>query len=127
MTFADFEARSQNSGGAERANYGLFLQDLCDLIGVPRPDPMTDNPAHDAYVLERPVERLVMATIPNVLRVALIFTNAVALSSKPNREPNCRTATAPISRKPLTARSWVCHPKNGAKVTPCAERPGGSR
>ncbi|GAB3568751.1 class I SAM-dependent DNA methyltransferase [Spirosoma luteolum] len=56
MIYPDFETRWQKSGGAERANYGLFLQDLCDLIGVDRPDPTTDNPSHDAYVLERAVE-----------------------------------------------------------------------
>ena len=56
MTYPEFEARWKPAGGAERANYGLFLQDLCDLIGVPRPDPTTDNPAQDAYVLERAVE-----------------------------------------------------------------------
>jgi hypothetical protein len=50
-----FESRWRKSGGAERANYGLFLQDFCDLLGVPRPDPTTDNPAQDAYVLERAV------------------------------------------------------------------------
>ncbi|RRB01990.1 class I SAM-dependent DNA methyltransferase [Larkinella rosea] len=56
MTYTEFEARWKPAGGAERANYGLFLQDLCDLIGVTRPDPTTDNPAQDAYVLERAVE-----------------------------------------------------------------------
>ena len=56
MTYPEFETRWKLSGGAERANYGLFLQDLCDLIGVPRPNPTTDNPAQDAYVLERAVE-----------------------------------------------------------------------
>ena len=56
MTYPEFEARWKPAGGAERANYSLFLQDLCDLIGVPRPDPTTDNPAQDAYVLERAVE-----------------------------------------------------------------------
>nr|WP_216859214.1 DNA methyltransferase [Hymenobacter citatus] len=55
VTYPEFEARWKNSGGAERANYGLFLQDLCDLLGVPRPDATTDNPAQDAYVLERAV------------------------------------------------------------------------
>ena len=45
----------RHAGGAERANYGLFLTDLCDLIGVPRPDATTDSPAQDAYVLERAV------------------------------------------------------------------------
>ena len=56
MTYSDFEDRWKPAGGAERANYSLFLQDLCDLIGVARPDPTTDNPAQDAYALERAVE-----------------------------------------------------------------------
>ena len=56
MTYSEFETRWKTSGGAELSNYGLFIQDLCDLLGVPRPDPKTDNPAHDAYVLERAVQ-----------------------------------------------------------------------
>ena len=34
-----FIARWSQSSGAERANYALFLTDLCDTLGVPRPDP----------------------------------------------------------------------------------------
>ncbi|WP_139923201.1 DNA methyltransferase [Hymenobacter sp. DG01] len=56
MTYPEFEARWKPAGGAERANYGLFLQDLCDLLGVPRPDPTTDDPTQDQYVLERAVQ-----------------------------------------------------------------------
>ncbi|WP_303312713.1 DNA methyltransferase [Hymenobacter sp. BT730] len=55
MHYTDFETRWLKSGGAERANYGLFLTDLCDLLGVARPDATTDDPAQDAYVLERAV------------------------------------------------------------------------
>jgi hypothetical protein len=55
VTYPDFSARWLKSGGAEHANYGLFLQDLCDLLAVPRPEPKTDNPAQDAYVFERGV------------------------------------------------------------------------
>ncbi|WP_157547570.1 class I SAM-dependent DNA methyltransferase [Hymenobacter sp. DG25A] len=56
MNYPDFEARWRPAGGAERANYGLFLQDLCDLLQVPRPEPTTDLPTQDQYVLERAVE-----------------------------------------------------------------------
>ena len=56
LTYPEFEARWKPAGGAERANYGLFLQDLCDLLGVPKPDPTTDDPTQDAYVLERAVQ-----------------------------------------------------------------------
>jgi hypothetical protein len=55
VQYLDFENRWLKSGGAERANYAPFLQELCDLLGVPRPDGTTDNPAQDAYVFERAV------------------------------------------------------------------------
>lgn len=35
---ADFISRWSSSGAAERANYQLFLSELCDLIGVARPE-----------------------------------------------------------------------------------------
>lgn len=53
VTYSDFEARWKLAGGAERANYGLFLQDLCDLIGVPRPDPTIDEYLRLAYQGQR--------------------------------------------------------------------------
>lgn len=30
---------SGREGGAERANYAMFLGELCDVLGVARPDP----------------------------------------------------------------------------------------
>jgi len=50
-----FIERWQNSGAAERANYQLFLSELCDLIGAPRPDPATPDTTQNAYVFERAV------------------------------------------------------------------------
>ena len=52
---ASFIARWQNSGAAERANYQLFLSELCDRIGVARPDPTKPDDAENAYVFERSV------------------------------------------------------------------------
>ena len=34
-----FLQRWSTSGAAERANYRLFLSELCDVLGVPRPQP----------------------------------------------------------------------------------------
>src|ERR1700730_10037900 len=42
-------------GGAERANYALFLVELCDLIGVQRPDPAGPETERNEYVFERSV------------------------------------------------------------------------
>jgi hypothetical protein len=49
-----FIARWSPSSGAERANYQLFLAELCDLLGVPRPDPSVADDAANTYVLVLP-------------------------------------------------------------------------
>ena len=48
-----FIARWQASGAAERANYQLFLSELCDVLDTPRPDPTTPDEAVNAYVFEK--------------------------------------------------------------------------
>lgn len=50
-----FIARWSKSGGAERANYQIFLTELCDLIGVPKPDPAQESNQFNDYVFERSV------------------------------------------------------------------------
>ena len=52
---AAFIDRWSKSGAAERANYQLFLSELCDLLGVARPDPTTPEDGENAYVFERNV------------------------------------------------------------------------
>lgn len=55
QTAGVFIDRWERSGAAERANYQLFLSELCDLVGVPRPDPATPDTHENAYVFERSV------------------------------------------------------------------------
>ncbi|MBA4388672.1 MAG: SAM-dependent methyltransferase [Verrucomicrobia bacterium] len=50
-----FIDRWNKSGAAERANYQLFLSELCDLLEVPRPDPATPDTTLNTYVFERSV------------------------------------------------------------------------
>ncbi len=50
-----FIARWSAAGSAERANYALFLTELCALLDVPPPEPAGDDTAHNAYVFERAV------------------------------------------------------------------------
>jgi hypothetical protein len=53
-----FVARwQQREGGQERANYALFLTELCDLIGVPHPDPAGADHERNDYAFERLVTR----------------------------------------------------------------------
>ncbi|HEY8384118.1 MAG TPA: type IIL restriction-modification enzyme MmeI [Microvirga sp.] len=44
-------------GGAERANFHSFLRELCDVIGVGKPEPAAAEPSHNDYVFERAVRR----------------------------------------------------------------------
>ena len=50
-----FFQRWEGSGAAERANYSMFLNELCDLLEVPRPDPAGPDDEKNAYVFERAV------------------------------------------------------------------------
>jgi hypothetical protein len=51
----DFVSRWEASGAAERANYQLFLSELCDFLAVPRPNPTVPDDARNQYVFERKV------------------------------------------------------------------------
>ena len=50
-----FIDRWQRSGGAERANYQMFLSELTVLLGVPLPAPAQESNRHNDYVFERSV------------------------------------------------------------------------
>ena len=52
-----FIARWESSGAAERANYQMFLSELCGIIGVPRPDPTAPDPTKNLYVFDRAITR----------------------------------------------------------------------
>ncbi|WP_199270492.1 hypothetical protein [Stappia indica] len=42
-------------GGQERANYALFLTELCDVLGEPHPDGASATHSGNDYVFERVV------------------------------------------------------------------------
>jgi hypothetical protein len=50
-----FIARWQAAGGSERANYQLFITELCELLALPKPDPAQADARDNAYVFERRV------------------------------------------------------------------------
>ncbi|CAM3813229.1 Class I SAM-dependent DNA methyltransferase [Deinococcus saxicola] len=53
----EFIARWSPSGGSERANYALFLSELCDVLGVKRPEVST-TAGSGGYVFEREVREV---------------------------------------------------------------------
>ncbi len=55
LSITDFIARWQQSSASERANCQSFLNELCDVLDVPKPQPAQNHPELDAYVYERSV------------------------------------------------------------------------
>src|SRR5437868_11167545 len=55
QSIEEFIARWKESAAAERANYQLFLSELCDVLEVERPKPAQADDAQNAYVFERAV------------------------------------------------------------------------
>jgi hypothetical protein len=53
-----FISRWKNSGAAERANYQMFLSELCALLDVTRPDPTSPDPEKNLYVFDRAITRV---------------------------------------------------------------------
>ena len=52
-----FIARWSPSGGGERSNYQIFLAELCEVLGVPKPEPAVADVAHNAYIFDRSIPR----------------------------------------------------------------------
>jgi hypothetical protein len=54
----EFIDRWSRSEASERANYTLFLSELCDLLELSHPDPSTADDSKNSYVFERNVPLL---------------------------------------------------------------------
>lgn len=51
-----FIARWKDTTGTEKANYQLFLSELCALLALPTPDPASKDNIENAYTFERRVD-----------------------------------------------------------------------
>jgi hypothetical protein len=81
-----FIARWQGrEGGQERANYGLFLSELCDAIGVPRPEPASATTAENDYVFERAVREMAPDGAAGTGRIDLYKKGCFVLEAKQSR------------------------------------------
>ncbi|PIP01346.1 class I SAM-dependent DNA methyltransferase [Pleomorphomonas carboxyditropha] len=86
LTIADFIGRWSNlDGGQERANYSLFLTELCDVIEVRRPDPALAAHHFNDYVFERRVERKRPDGTIEAGRIDLYKRGCFILEAKQNR------------------------------------------
>ncbi|MGB3502909.1 MAG: DNA methyltransferase [Mesorhizobium sp.] len=86
LPIAEFIRRWSNlDGGQERANYSLFLAELCDVIGVRRPDPALAAHDFNDYVFERRVERKRPDGTTDTGRIDLYKRGCFILEAKQSR------------------------------------------
>ena len=72
-------------GGAERANYQMFLSELCEALDLPRPDPASDDTRTNDYVFERGVKRRESEGTASTLRIDLYKKGGFILEAKQSR------------------------------------------
>jgi hypothetical protein len=81
-----FIARWQGrEGGQERANYGLFLTELCEALELPRPDPADASPETNDYVFERVVKEPARGGEISSRRIDLYKRGCFVLEAKQSR------------------------------------------
>ncbi len=82
----DFITRWSASEGAERANLHGFVYELCDLIGVARPDVATSNAGRNDYTFERAVEFKEADGSKSPGRIDLYKRGCFVMEAKQSRE-----------------------------------------
>jgi hypothetical protein len=85
---------SGREGGQERANYSLFLTELCDVLGVAHPDPAEASSELNDYVFERRVERVTADGSVEAGRIDLYKRGHFILEAKQSRKRANRRLSA---------------------------------
>lgn len=87
-------------GGQERANYGLFLTQLCAVLDVPQPEPASARSEENDYVFERAVKEPNGDGTFTPRRIDLYKRGCFVLEAKQSRQPGGAKAIVPPSLKP---------------------------
>lgn len=89
---AFIERWTSREGGAERANYQMYICELCDLISVARPEPAGCERDYNDYAFERAVRRRPSDEIASCRRIDLYKRGCFILEAKQSRLPGGRKA-----------------------------------
>lgn len=93
MDVEEFISRwTAREGGAERANYQMFLSELCDVLDVARPDPAGAQRELNDYVFERAVRPREGGPTKNPKRIDLYKRDSFIVEAKQSRLPGKKNA-----------------------------------
>jgi hypothetical protein len=105
-----FIARWQQSSAAERANYALFLSELCDYLDLPRPDPSQADEDANSYVIDKAVYFQNLDGFSTTNYIDLYKRNCFVLEAKQGSNP------LPNPAAPLTSAKEPRRMKRGTAV-----------
>jgi hypothetical protein len=94
-----FITRWQQSSAAERANYALFLSELCDYLDLPRPDPSQADEDANSYVIDKAVYFQNLDGSSTTNYIDLYKRNCFVLEAKQGSNPLSNSATPLASAK----------------------------
>jgi hypothetical protein len=83
----NFIPRWQKSSASERANYAIFLSELCDYLQLPRPDPSQADESLNTYVIDKAVEYKELDGSTTTNYVDLYRRNCFVLEAKQGSNP----------------------------------------
>ena len=88
LSVTEFIGRWKASGASERANYQLFLAELCDVLEVPRPTPSGPVEEENQYVFEKSVTFKHGDGTTSIGRIDLYKRGCFVLEAKQGANPD---------------------------------------
>ncbi len=83
----EFIQRWQKSSASERANYALFLSELCDYLELPRPEPSQADESLNIYVIDKAVHYKEFDGSTTTNYIDLYRRNCFVLEAKQGSNP----------------------------------------
>lgn len=99
-----FIDRWRASAAAERANYQLFLSELCDYLSVPRPEPSLAASSANTYVFEHPVSFTHLDGSTSTRFIDLYKRGCFVLEAKQGSSENADTLFVKPARRGTATR-----------------------
>lgn len=99
LNAGNFITRWQQSSAAERANYALFLSELCDYLDLPRPDPSQADENANAYVIDKAVYFQNLDGSSTTNYIDLYKRNCFVLEAKQGSNPLPASAAPTVPTK----------------------------
>ena len=90
-----FIARWERSGGSESANFQMFAGELCELLGVAKPDPSEERNEYNDYTFERRVDFKHDDGSKSLKRIDLYKRNCFVMEAKQSAKRKAETSADP--------------------------------